>query len=103
MLIIVLTGTVHAVLNSEYNQPITGGNVMLDYIYRLITSFEQEHGVHPNLLYLNRIHSEHLIASFDQAYTQGQITERLKMEMIIDPEIMHPHVAWTQAAHRVAS
>jgi hypothetical protein len=33
----------------------------------------------------------------------GQIMHMLNMEMIVDAEIMHPHVAWTQAAQRIAS
>jgi hypothetical protein len=76
---------------------------MLGYIYRLIRGFEQEHGVQPNLLYLNRMHSDHLMAAFDEKFTLGQIMDMLEMEMIIDPEVMHPHVAWTQSAHRAAS
>ncbi|MGD8783311.1 MAG: hypothetical protein PVF28_00415 [Thioalkalispiraceae bacterium] len=76
---------------------------MLGFIYGLIRGFEQEHGVQPNLLYLNRMHMEHLKAAFDEKYTLGQIMDMLEMEMIIDPEIMHPHVAWTQSAHRKAS
>lgn len=76
---------------------------MLDYIYRLVRNFEREHGVQPNILYLNRVHSEHLIASFDEAFSSGKIMECLQMEMVIDAEFIHPHVAWTQAAHRVAS
>lgn len=76
---------------------------MLGYIYRLVSGFEQEHGIHPNLLYLNRVHCEHLKSSFDESLSLGQIMEMLRMEMIVDPEIMHPHVGWTQAAHRKAS
>lgn len=76
---------------------------MLDYIYRLVSGFEQEHGVLPNLLYLNRIHSEHLKTSFDESYSLAQIMTMLQMEMIIDPEIVHPHVAWAHSAQRVAS
>lgn len=76
---------------------------MLDHIYRLVSSFEQKHGVLPNLLYLNRIHSEYLKTSFDESYSLGQIMTMLQMEMIIDSEIIHPHVAWTHSAKRVAS
>lgn len=76
---------------------------MLGYIYRLIKGFEQEHGVHPNLLYLNRLHSDHLKSAFDEGYSLGQIMAMLQMEMVIDPEVMHPRVAWTHAAHRMAS
>lgn len=76
---------------------------MLDHIYRLVSGFEQEHGVLPNLLYLNRIHSEYLKTSFDESYSLGQIMTMLQMEMIIDSEIKHPHVAWSYSAQRVAS
>lgn len=76
---------------------------MLGFICRLASSFEQEHGIRPNLLYLNRIHSEHLKASFDETYSFHQIMDMLRMEIVIDPEIMHPHVAWTRVAHRLAS
>lgn len=76
---------------------------MLSYIYRLIINFEQEHGVQPNTLYLNRVHCEHLQSGFDEKYSFDQIMETLQMGMIIDAEAMHPHVAWTQAAQRAAS
>lgn len=76
---------------------------MLDYIYRMIQTFEQEHGVHPNLLYLNRNHSAHLRSAFSEDYSPGQITQLLRMEIIIDAEVIHPHVAWTQAAQHMAS
>ena len=76
---------------------------MLDFIYRLVRDFELEHGVHPNLLYLNRIHTEHLQSAFDESYSLGQIMNLLQMDMIIDSEIMHPQVAWTLSGHRVAS
>ena len=76
---------------------------MLGYIYRLIRGFEQEHGIHPNLLCLNRTHMEHLKASFDESYNLGHIMDMLQMEMILEPEIVHPHVCWTQTAQRIAS
>lgn len=76
---------------------------MLGHIYQLISGFKKEHGVLPNTLYLNELHYEHLKAAFDARFSHGQIIEVLQMEMVIDREIMHPHVAWTQAAHRVAS
>jgi len=76
---------------------------MLGYIYRLIRSFEQEHGVHPNLLCLNRLHAEYLLASCDETLPLSKIMDILQMEMIVDPEIIHPSVTWTHAAERAAS
>jgi hypothetical protein len=33
----------------------------------------------------------------------GQIMDELQMELNIDYEIVHPHVAWTHTAQRIAS
>lgn len=76
---------------------------MLAYIYRLVTGFEQEHGMHPNLLYINQDHLKHLKTSFDSRFTMNEIMEMLKMEVIIDQSSVHPHVCWTQVAYRKAS
>ena len=76
---------------------------MLGFIYRLVTEFELEHGFRPNLLYLNRFHAENLKASFDEDYSMTQIMEVLGMEVVIENDIMHPRVAWTQVASRAAA
>lgn len=76
---------------------------MLAYIYRLVISFEQEHGMHPNLLYINQDHLEHLKAAFDSRFTIYEIISMLNMEVIIDNGSVHPHVCWTQMASRIAS
>lgn len=76
---------------------------MLGHIYRLIRDFEHEHGIHPNLLYLSKFHSEHLKDAFSEDYSLRMIMELLQLELIIDHDIMHPHVAWTQVAQRAAS
>ncbi len=73
---------------------------MLAYIYRLIRDFEQEHGIHPNLLYLNKLHAEHLKTAFTDQYSLQNITEMLQMEMIIDQGVVHPNVVWAQSAQR---
>jgi len=73
---------------------------MLAYIYRLIRDFEQEHGITPNLLYLNGFHSEHLKIAFCDNYSIENITDVLQMELIIDQSVMHPRVAWAQSALR---
>lgn len=71
---------------------------MLSYIYRLIRDFEQEHGIHPNLLYLNSNHIEHLKMAFADGYSLQQIMAMLGMELIIEEDIMHPHAVWTTLA-----
>jgi len=76
---------------------------MLGFIYRLVRDFELEHGIHPNLLYLNHLHAEHLKSAFDTDYSMSQIMDVLQMELIIENDITHPHVAWAQTVQRVAA
>lgn len=86
---------------AEFSWAINGGMLMLSYIIRIIDHFQLQHGVQPNLLYLNELHMSEL----RKALANGQIasiTDLLHMELVISKEITHPHVAWTQTAHRIA-
>jgi len=76
---------------------------MLSFINRLVRDFELQHGIHPNLLYLNRFHAEHLKSAFDADLSMAQILEVLEMELVIENDITQPHVAWTQAARRASA
>ncbi|WP_455202547.1 hypothetical protein [Kaarinaea lacus] len=76
---------------------------MLSYIYRQIRDFENQHGILPNLLYINEQHVEHLKNSVDEEFTLQNIAELLQLEVVIHQEVLHPHVAWTQSAIRIAS
>ncbi len=70
---------------------------MLGYIYRLARNFETEHGLEPNLLYINPQHCEYLKDSFENRYSLQKIMSMLGMEVIIDHEIVHPRVSWAQS------
>ena len=76
---------------------------MLSYIYRQIREFEHQHGILPNLLYINEVQAEHLKQSVAEGYTIQDIAELLQLEVIINKEVLHPQVAWTQSAIRIAS
>lgn len=76
---------------------------MLSFILRIVGDFEREHGIHPNLLYLNHFHAAHLTTAFDQNYSLSKILELLDMELIIESDISHPRVAWTQIAKRASA
>ena len=71
---------------------------MLSYIYRVIQDFEKQHSIQPNLLYLNNVHFEHLKASFSESFTLQNIIDILQVELIIDQDAIHPHVAWSHIA-----
>ena len=76
---------------------------MLDHIYRIVSSFEKQHGIFPNLLYLNQAHSEQLKSCFSENYTFSNIIDLLDMDVIIETDIVHPHVAWAHSFNRAAS
>lgn len=69
---------------------------MLSFIYRLVRDFEKEHGIHPNLLYLNQAHMQFLREQLNSTKQLDDIVQMLGMEIILTQEAIHPHVAWTQ-------
>lgn len=71
---------------------------MLSFIYRLVRDFEKEHGIPPNLLYLNPVHMHFLREQMSSDKQLDQIVNLLDMEIIITQEAIHPHVSWTQPA-----
>jgi hypothetical protein len=73
---------------------------MLSFVYRLVRSFEQEHGVHPNLLYLSPAHLHSLRQQLDACEQMDDIVNLLGMEIIVTRETVHPHVAWTSTQWR---
>ena len=75
---------------------------MLSFIYRLATRFENTHQVRPNLLYLHPDHVAQLRQSFSHPDDLGRILRFLQMELILDPEVIHPHVGWSPAIERRA-
>jgi hypothetical protein len=69
---------------------------MLSFIVRLVQAFEREHGMRPNLLYLNDQHITHLKDGFSSDFDLNDIIRMLEMEIVVDDSIAHPHVAWVQ-------
>lgn len=68
---------------------------MLSYLYRLAHQFEQRHHVRANLLYLNPEHLHQLRQSFADPADLNRILALLEMELVIDSEVVHPHLART--------
>jgi len=40
--------------------------------------------------------------SVTEEFSLQSITELLQLELIINREVLHPHVVWTQTAQRIA-
>lgn len=68
---------------------------MLSFIYRLVREFEKEHGIHPNLLYLNPTHLQYLREQLARDTQLDDIVRLLGMEVMVSAEAIHPHVVWT--------
>ncbi len=75
---------------------------MLSYIYQLAMNFERNHGLRPNLLYINPEHMAQQKETFPDPADFANILRLLAMELVIDREIVHPQVAWTSAARQRA-
>lgn len=75
---------------------------MLSYIYRLIRGFEYEHGIFPNLLYINQDHAEHLNELFEGHPHPPTLSDVLGMEVVVNRDVVQPHVVWAQSAARRA-
>jgi len=75
---------------------------MLSFIYRLVNDFQREHRFRPNVLYINPIHLDRLHSDFANQKDLVEISRLLDMEILLSPDAVHPHVAWSQAASRAA-
>ncbi|HEX9627068.1 MAG TPA: hypothetical protein VGA00_09040 [Acidiferrobacterales bacterium] len=73
---------------------------MLSFLFRLIRTFRNEHGVAPNVLYMNDFHYQKLHESLPEMPGYEQIARFLKLEIVISAEAVHPHAAWVDPAQR---
>lgn len=82
--------------------PPTGNMQMLSYLYQLAASFERKLGMRPNILYLNRAHFRQVREAFADPGDLNRILRTLDMELLIDPDAVHPRVGWLPGRDRKA-
>lgn len=70
---------------------------MLSFLYRIATSFENEHGHRANLIYLNPSHMQQLRQDLANIGGMDELIRFLGMELVIDTQVSHPHVAYSPA------
>jgi hypothetical protein len=76
---------------------------MLSFLYRLRQSFEAEHGYRPNTVIMNAGHYRLLQASLPAVGDYTELRQLLGMDVMLNPDCVHPHVAWTPPAQRAAA
>ena len=75
---------------------------MLSLTYQLTRAFEERHSVRPNLIYLNPSHFAIFKSDYPDPAVRARILDRLGLEVVIDRDVMHPHVAWSSTAMKRA-
>ncbi len=75
---------------------------MLSAIFRLAEDFERSHAVRPNLLYLHPRHLRALRTHFAGPDAAAEIVAWLRMDLVVDSAVIHPHVAWSPLIEREA-
>ncbi len=75
---------------------------MLGLIYELVRGFEREHGMPPNILYLNDEHFQRLRRECGDPDEMVAMLSRLKLDVVLCPEVMHPQVAYRDSLSRQA-
>ncbi len=68
---------------------------MISFLYRLASDFEHANGYRPNLIYLHPTHFSALQQDLAAIQGLGELARFLGMEVIVDSEIVHPHVGWS--------
>jgi len=68
---------------------------MLSFIYRIATEYEKNHGFQANLLYLNQEHFDCLCDELSEIKDLGDICLLLGMQIVLERELVHPHVYWS--------
>ncbi len=76
---------------------------MLSFLYRLNQAFQDEHGYRPNTVIMNAEHYQLLQESLPAAGDYAELRQLLGMDVMLNPDCVHPHVAWTPSAQRATA
>ena len=76
---------------------------MLSFLYRLVRTFQREHGYPPNVVVMNVSHYRLLHASLADIDDPAELRRMLGLEIMLSADCVHPHVAWIAPANRTAA
>jgi len=66
---------------------------MLSFIVSLVSTYETDHGVRPNLVFMNETHYEYLREELPGVRDHDDVTTILGVDIALSEEAIRPHVA----------
>jgi hypothetical protein len=66
---------------------------MLSFIVSLVNNYETNHGVRPNLVYMNETHYSYLREELPGVRDHEDVTAILGVDIALNDETLRPHVA----------
>ncbi|HCU53536.1 MAG TPA: hypothetical protein DIC36_04385 [Gammaproteobacteria bacterium] len=66
---------------------------MLSYIVSLVSTYEQHHGIRPNLVFMNETHYGFLREELPGVRDHDDVTNIIGVDIALSDEALRPHVA----------
>jgi len=66
---------------------------MLSYIVSLVSTYEQHHGIRPNLVFMNETHYGFLREQLPGVRDHDDVTNIIGVDIALSDEALRPHVA----------
>jgi len=66
---------------------------MLSYIVSLVSTYEQNHGIRPNLVFMNETHYGFLREELPGVRDHDDVTNIIGVDIALSDEALRPHVA----------
>jgi len=73
---------------------------MISFLFRLVNIYENEHGFRPNMLYISSSHFDKLKLDLTNINGLDNLVLFLGMEIVIDTDMSHPRVAFSDVNWR---
>lgn len=72
---------------------VEGEAAMLSHIVNLVSTYEQSHGVRPNLVFMNETHYSYLREELPGVRDHDDVTSIIGVDIALSDEALRPHVA----------
>jgi len=66
---------------------------MLSHIVNLVSTYEQSHGIRPNLVFMNETHYSYLREELPGVRDHDDVTNIIGVDIALSDEALRPHVA----------